>query len=156
MISFLYQYFKLCISVCAWVCLYTCVQVLLEARRICQILWNWSVGSYKPELWVLGTKFRSPISSTLSQPLSCVSSPWFTVLKTESHNAHGHSCFGIRANIYRNEFKHFSFTKQDEFSQANRGLHLPSTGRVVTPVKSLACALDTAPSQWMYTFRLLP
>lgn len=56
----------------------------------------------------------------------------------------------------RNGFKRFSFTTRDEFSQANRGSHLPSTGRVVACVKSLACALDPAPSQWMYTFRLLP
>lgn len=90
------NYAYLCVPGC--VC--TRVQVLLEAGRVCQILWNWSVGGYNPELWVLGTKLRSPTSSTLSQPLSCVSSPWFTVLKTESRNARGYSCFGFKANIY--------------------------------------------------------
>lgn len=56
----------------------------------------------------------------------------------------------------RNEFKRVSFTKQDEFSQASHGSHLPSTGWVVMRVESLTCALDTASSQWMCTFRLLP
>lgn len=41
--------------ICLWI---ICMQVIMEARRGCWILWNWSYRQFLVAMWVLETKFN--------------------------------------------------------------------------------------------------
>lgn len=63
------------VYVYVWVYVGVCVQLPIESRRGCQILWSWSYKVVRHPTWVLGAEPRSSMREACPYPLSHLSSP---------------------------------------------------------------------------------